>query len=219
MQFVMKPAEDGVAALAQAIQGFLSRQKRVLWLVSGGSNIPLSVDVMARLPEELTDGLVVMLIDERFGPVGHADSNSQQLLDAGFDAKWGQFIPVMDGSDEQTTVQRYAHNLETYLSKSDAAIAQFGMGSDGHVAGILPGSPAAASQESVVIYDGADGRRRITPTFPTLRRLTSSYLFAYGEGKRSQLEDLRDKQLPLAEQPAQILKELPDVYIYNDQIV
>ena len=218
MQFIRATAGEGAHAVGGCIRDQLAAGKRVLWFYSGGSNIPLAVQIMKDLPSDLTNRLVIMPIDERYGPLGHEDSNGRQLLDAGFDAKQATLIPILDGSDETKTVQQFAHNLEMYLSQCDVSVAQLGMGSDGHVAGILPHSPAVSSQEPVIIYDGSDGRRRITPTFQILRQLSATYLLAFGDNKRPELEKLRDLNLPLAEQPAQILKELSNVYVYNDQI-
>ena len=218
MQFIRGEASEGAAALAMALKTALEQGKRVLWFFSGGSNIPLTVRIIGRLPAELTKNLVIMPVDERFGPVGHADSNVQQLLDAGFDSKRATFVPVLDGSDETTTVRRFSDHLTNFLAKSDAVIGQLGMGADGHIAGILPHSPAIGAQGQVAIYDGSDGRRRVTPTFGVLQKLTATYLFAYGSSKKAALEQLRNDTLPLAEQPAQILKDMPNVYVYNDQI-
>lgn len=218
MRFVKQSAEKAAQALQQRIRQELDTGKRVLWLFSGGSNIPLTVQVMKGLPKELTEHLVIMPIDERYGPVGHPDSNVQQLLDMGFDAKQGRLIPVLNGSPAEETAKHFAENLEKYLSASDFAICQLGMGTDGHVSGILPHTSAVTADGLAFYYHGTDGRERITTTFQVLRRLNATYLFAYGDNKRQQLLDSRDKPLSLNEQPAQILKEMSDVTVYNDQV-
>lgn len=218
MRFIKQPASEGVAALSKQLQQELSAGKRVLWFFSGGSNIPLTVQVMEGLPAALTAKLVVMPIDERYGDPGHADSNAQQLLDAGFDAKRGKLIPVLDGRPAEETSKHFAENLEKYVSESDIVIGQLGMGPDGHISGILPHTSAVTANGLAHYYHGTDGRERITTTLPLLRRLNAIYLFAYGDSKRQQLLDLRDKALPLDDQPAQILKEMPDATVYNDQI-
>lgn len=218
MRFMKQPAAEVVQALQQRIRQELEEGRRVLWFFSGGSNIPLAVQTMNGLPVEMTSRLVVMPIDERYGPVGHEDSNVQQLLDAGFDAKQGKLIPVLDGSPAEEAAKRFAENLEHYLSGSDITIGQLGMGPDGHISGILPHTAAVTADGLAYFYHSTDGRERITTTFPLLRRLDTTYLFAYGDSKRQQLLDLRNRTLPLDDQPAQILKEMPDVSVYNDQV-
>lgn len=207
-----------MAALSNRLQQELSAGKRVLWFFSGGSSIPLAAQVMSGLAAELTAKLVVMPIDERYGPVGHEDSNVQQLLNTEFDARQGKLVPVLDGSPAKEAAKHFAENLERYLSECDIAIGQLGMGPDGHISGILPHTSAVTANRLAYYYHGTDGRERITTTLPMLRRLDAIYLFAYGDNKRQQLLDLRDKALPINDQPAQMLKEMSDATVYNDQI-
>jgi hypothetical protein len=48
--------------------------------------------------------------------------------------------------------------------------------------------------------------------------IDSAYVFTFGEAKRPQLEILLNSDVPLSHQPAQLLKQLPEAYVYNDQI-
>jgi hypothetical protein len=47
--------------------------------------------------------------------------------------------------------------------------------------------------------------------------VTVAYLLAYGEDKRPALENLKT-ELPPNQQPAQILKDIAEAYVYNDQV-
>jgi len=51
----------------------------VLWLVPGGSNIPIAVEAMDMIRKEMSGlslkYLTITLSDERYGSVGHKDSN------------------------------------------------------------------------------------------------------------------------------------------------
>ena len=47
-----------------------------LWLLSGGSCVAVAVEAAKLVRADLADRLTVSLIDERFGAVGHSDSNS-----------------------------------------------------------------------------------------------------------------------------------------------
>lgn len=196
----------------------LSNGLNVLWLVTGGSNISLGAEVMRQIPEDLTPKLTMLLTDERFGEVGHKDSNVRQLDEAGFDPKRGRFIPVIEpGVAYEDTIIRYGNNFQQALAASDIAIALFGMGADGHIAGILPGSPAVDSADYAAGYDTADFRR-VTLTPKALLQLTAAYLVVFGEQKLQPLENLQTQDLPLDQQPAQLLKQIPDAYVLNDQI-
>lgn len=217
MQFIRAEASEGVRALEAELQGLLGQGKRVLWFTSGGSNIPLIVQIMGKLDDEQTKRLTIMPGDERFGLVGHENSNVQQLLDAGFTPKRATFIPMLTNTSLEETVSRYEDALKDALARNDVVIAQLGMGADGHIAGILPHSSAVTSDKLVACYEGPDFTR-LTLTFPTLRRIHTAFLFAYGVGKLEALQNLHDKELPLDEQPAQILKAIPKAYVYNDQV-
>ena len=70
--------EDIAHAIVRAAE-----KGKVLYLASGGSSIPLSVAVLRAVPASLRAQVTVTLTDERFGPVGHTDSNWQQMREAG----------------------------------------------------------------------------------------------------------------------------------------
>ncbi len=209
---------DGIGPLYKRLRRELGEGKKVLWLVPGGSNIPLSVAVMAKLPAALTANLAVILTDERYGEVGHPDSNTRQLTEAGFAPKQATVVPVlMPGLSLEDTCRRYAEVFTVAARHADTIIGQFGMGTDGHIAGMLPGSIAVGSADLAVGY-AAPGFTRITLTPVALRQLTAGYLFAFGDAKRLALQRLQSETLSLDEQPVQILKQLPEAYVYNDQI-
>jgi 6-phosphogluconolactonase/glucosamine-6-phosphate isomerase/deaminase len=81
----------------------------------------------------------------------------------------------------------------------------------------LPGSPAITDEKFVAGYD-AGNFTRITLTPPALRQIAVAFAFVYGKSKFEALQNLHDNDLPLDEQPAQILKQLNESYVYNDQI-
>jgi 6-phosphogluconolactonase/glucosamine-6-phosphate isomerase/deaminase len=211
--------EEGVADLSQRLAKELADGKRVLWLVSGGSNIEASIKVMSSLPTELTPKLSIMLGDERYGEVGHPDSNWAQLLQAGFNPGKATVYPILQaGLSFESTTDRFNKIANQALAENDLVIAQLGIGPDGHIAGILPDSVAAHEQTQMVCgYDGGQ-HRRLTLTFPALLKVHVSYTFAFGDSKHQALQDLQAGTLELNKQPAQILRELPEAYIYNDQL-
>ena len=219
MQFIKTPdPELGTDSLSHRLTEHLANGEKVLWLVSGGSNIPLSVAIMRRLSPSLTANLSILLSDERFGPTGHADSNATQLLTAGFDHKQATILPVLVGIlNLSDSLARYESTVRQALSEADYVIGQFGIGNDGHIAGILPNSPAVDGADFVAAYQ-SDPFLRLTLTAHALKRLSVAFIFAYGASKHQALEQLRDTTLAYAEQPAQILKELPEAYVYNDQV-
>jgi len=220
MHFIRGDWQTGEQALAAELRQALSTGKPIVWLVSGGSNIASSVRVMRQLPADRLQRLTVMPVDERYGTIGHDDSNVTQLLAAGFEPGTATFLGVLQpGLDFLATAQAYQEHVATVFAQAGVIIiAQLGMGSDGHVAGILPHSPATEPTEQLAVAYESHPYRRITLTFAALRQVNTVYLFAFGAEKLSAVTNLAMHNLSFEEQPAQILKELFNVYVYNDQV-
>lgn len=218
MQFYKQPVREGRLRLTDLLLLELKQNKSVLWLVTGGSSIKTAVAIMNDLSGHESN-LTISLTDERYGPVGHPDSNWQQLLDAGFNSGSAKTHPVLEnGLSLEVTAQLFSEWLDDTLQMVDIAIGQFGIGSDGHISGILPHSVATEPTEALAICYKTDQYARVTTSFAAIKRLNMTYCFVYGEDKQLALQKLLHKQVPLAEQPAQILKQLSQAYVYNDQV-
>jgi len=212
--------EDRVAGerrLGEELGGLLGAGKRVLWLVSGGSNIDAAVRVMDGLAESKLEKLTVMLMDERYGAVGHADSNWAQLLEAGFKARRTRTVPVLtEGADIEETTNKFATSAEQEFQQAEVVIGQFGMGADGHTAGILPNSPATTDDQVWAVYYDGGQYQRITLSLYALRKVDAAYLLAYGADKSDQLQTFCNQELSITDQPVQLLKAIPRTYVFNE---
>lgn len=205
--------------IADRLQAELSHGKKVLWLLSGGSNIGIEAQALAMLPLDRQANLTITLNDERFGPYGHKDSNLRQFHDALQTEPKAKIIPIIvpESLPLEATTAHFGDNITKEVATADVVITQLGMGSDGHIAGILPHTPSASATGAVTSYT-TEQFVRITVTFETLKRVNVAYLFAFGTDKREQLERLQNSNVPIEEQPAQFLKQLSEVYVYNDQL-
>ncbi len=203
--------------LVEGIGKYLKGNKNVLWLLSGGSNINIEVEVLEKLKKDfggkLKNILAVTLTDERHGPVGHADSNWQQLGEAGFDFDAVQAVPVLNDLELKETVIYFGKKYRDLTAWAEVVVGQFGLGTDGHTAGVLPGTVGVKDQATASGYDGGKFRR-ITLTLKTIKNITVAYTFAFGESKKEIIIKLQNEDLPLTEMPAQILKEIPESYLY-----
>lgn len=201
--------------LSRELNKILQHGGKALWLLSGGSAVDIAVKVRDTLP--VTKGLTVMQVDERFGPVEHRDSNWQKLLEAGFNTKGIDCQPVLqNGLPPDKTAKNYEKKLADELAKAHFAVGLFGIGADGHTAGILPGSPAVDSPKLVESYEAKDFKR-ITITPAAIAKLDLAFVYVVGEEKREVLENLQ-KDLPVSEQPAQALKLAKAAYVYNEWV-
>lgn len=220
MEFVHTDTpEIGTKALADALGESLKAGKRTLWLICGGSNIAVAVSAMhslhATIAPDLLGLLTVMQTDERFGPVGHPDSNWTQLEEQHFPFDVVRALPILQNQSLEETIERYGLRAEEEFNLAESIVALFGIGVDSHIAGILPHSKAATSSLSIDGYVGTP-YTRISLTFPMLRRIDQAFVFAFGETKRNAIESLHDLPLPLEEAPCHILREIPSVTVYSD---
>jgi 6-phosphogluconolactonase/glucosamine-6-phosphate isomerase/deaminase len=209
-------AEAVTNYLTDVLRAKLGAGQRVLWLIPGGSAIGVAVAVAQNLQDTDLRGLTVTLTDERYGPVGHADSNWLQLEQAGFSLPGARLVPVLHGHSIEETTTEFAQHLQEYCQGAAYCLGFFGMGPDGHTAGILPNSPAVAMTDWAASYQGPDFMR-VTMTAPAIAALSEAVVYAMGEAKAEPLQRLQT-ELSLAEQPAQALKQVPKLTIFNDQI-
>jgi 6-phosphogluconolactonase/glucosamine-6-phosphate isomerase/deaminase len=193
----------------------LEKDEAVIWLVSGGSAIDTAVAVSDRLSEYDITKLSVSLVDERFGVVGHENENWQQLLDKGFHLPTSELHRPLIGQDRATTSEAFGEWLKDRLTDADYSIALFGIGSDGHTAGIKPGSPAVKAEGWTADYTWKDFER-ITMTFNAIKKLDLAVLQVNGDNKFPALHQLLNETVPLDTQPAQIFKEVKKSILFTD---
>lgn len=206
--------EHVAEALSQKIIAKLQDGKKVLWLVPGGSAIAVATHAAKAIAAVPHQDLTVTLTDERYGPVDHPDSNWRQLAEAGFRLPEARLLPVLTGVDRTTTAANFGDTLQRELQQADWAIGLFGMGADGHTAGMLPGSPAVHADSYAEVYD-APNFERLTMTTRAIPELDEAVVYAVGQEKWPALKSLQGEK-PVSEQPAQILKQVPVLTIYTD---
>jgi 6-phosphogluconolactonase/glucosamine-6-phosphate isomerase/deaminase len=222
MQFLRENTGAAERTIAKQICDALYADTRVLWLVSGGSNVASEVAIMEQVRNHCIgklEGLAILPMDERYGSPGHENSNVQALRAAGFDAGEATLIDVlMHNMPFEQTLAFYSEVTGAALDNAGAIIGQFGLGADGHVAGVLPGSVATEANENITAgYEWTD-YLRLTLTPHALRAVQVAYVLAYGSSKQAALDRLRQKAEPLRDLPAMLLYDIADVYVYNDQL-
>lgn len=218
MKFIkLKDQSEAGKIVAEKIGGYLKDNKKVLWLLSGGSNVLVEVQILNILKEKfgtsLKEKLAVTLTDERYGNIGHADSNWMQLIEDGFDISAVRALPVLCGLEPKETVIKFGKNYRDLTAWADIIIGQFGIGTDGHTAGVLPDTIGVKDQGTACFYDGGK-YQRISLTLKTIKNINVAYTLALGESKKEVINKLKNEDIFLEEMPAQILKEIPESYLY-----
>jgi 6-phosphogluconolactonase/glucosamine-6-phosphate isomerase/deaminase len=187
----------------------------VLWLVPGGSAMRVAAKVLARLEDEDTSKLCITLTDERYGRPGHSDENWNQLQQLGFAVNSINAYRVLRGEDADTTAADFSHKLGELFATYDYKLGLFGIGADGHTAGIKPLSPAVDSSELAVYFVGED-HERITMTARAIRHLDEVVAYVHGDEKQTTLREMLQHERSLSEQPAQILKSVAKATVFCD---
>lgn len=220
MKFSMEAAGDAEQHIATTLVHLLRSEPAVTWFVSGGSAIASQIRIMQVILRNDPDGklqqkLMILPVDERFGPYNHSDSNSAQMRNAGFDPGRADWHDVLQRNlSLEETVEAYAQLVDHAL-KTSVLIATLGMGADAHTAGILPGSPAIdESAEPVLAYKWTD-YTRMTTSFSVLRQLQVADVLAYGEAKQQALGRLQKRDEPISAVPSMVLYDVPTVTVYN----
>lgn len=203
-----------------------------LFLVSGGSSL-FVLDFMPAVA--VRSNIQVGLVDERWTK-SERDWNTYSYKKTDFakklSARGAPFIPIdttIAGSAAES-----AQTYETYLKQwrnlfsNGLIVALFGIGADGHTAGILPFPGQKEMFEQTFLntrqwYVGYDTgtigtcATRITMTLHCLmQEIDMSVVYISGEEKR---EALRRTLLPdgsLCETPARIFNEVRNVRLFTD---
>lgn len=213
MKYVQIQTVDTVIDhVVDTLSSHLLSGERVVWLLSGGSAIEPQVRIAQALQKLDVTHLHVGLVDERYGPVGHKDENYLQLMNALFPFYVSRVLSGKSGPD---TAKSFGAKTKKALREADFSLGIFGIGADGHTAGIKPGSPAATSTEPAIFYEW-DDHQRITLAPPTLRQLDEAIIYAVGTEKAETLRTLMQKDSSISDQPAQLLKSVKSCTLFTD---
>ncbi len=197
---------------------------------TGGSALEV-VDRLAVL--DRMDRITVSMMDERFDPTGECGNFSRLSRTVWFGRAMAvgmQAIPTetLEGDTPESLAERFEQAIASWLSAHPQGkiVALFGMGDDGHTAGIFPDDDSARFEDRfeesslVLAYhveNAACSKDRITVTFTLMRKIDHGFAYVCGEGKRPALERLRGDIHELTNRlPAALWKELRDMTVMTD---
>lgn len=201
--------------LTSTLAAHLEADESVLWLVPGGSAMKVAAQVLAALEDVDTSKLCVTLTDERYGRPDHPDENWTQLEQLGFNVSMINAYRVLRGEDIEITAQDFGDKLQRLFATYDYKIGLFGIGADGHTAGIKPHSVATTSDEYAAQFEG-DDFARVTMTPKAIASLDEVVAYAHGADKFATLRQLLHETVPIYDQPAQALKTVGMSTLFSD---
>ncbi|KPC53566.1 6-phosphogluconolactonase [Amantichitinum ursilacus] len=173
--------------------------------VSGGRTPAGMFKALSELDIDF-DKVYATLVDERWVPVDHADSNERtvrQNLLVGKAAAIHFVSPVSAAATPHEGQAEIEQRFATLPAPFDVLI--LGMGEDGHTASLFPNAPeleaACASTDLVAaVTPPVAPHKRITLTLPTIAKAHNVIVHITGEGKKELLQTALTEDKPLTEQ-------------------
>ena len=159
--------------------------------VSGGRT-PWEMFAELTQAELALDRVALYQVDERVAPDGDPQRNLTHLRDAlgSTPAETAEVVamPVTAGDLDDAAIS-YAKRLPERFD-----LLHLGLGPDGHTASLVPGDPVLDVDDRLVAVtaDAYQGQRRMTLTYPALRRATELVWLVAGADKRDALAALLD---------------------------
>jgi len=189
-------AEVVAEIAAKALQADLSAQGRASLFVSGGSTPKPAFEQLSRAALDWA-GVTVGLVDERWVPPGHAESNERLVRTHLLTGRAGAagFVPMwtFDADVEAAAAER---DLAYRPHCTAASFVLLGMGTDGHTASWFPdmsslGTVISPPEDKCVIAVEAKAATtplRLTLTGPAIMNAKRAALLVFGTRKRDVLE-------------------------------
>jgi 6-phosphogluconolactonase len=224
--------DEAVSRATDSLLTYLTQQTRTetTLLLSGGSATLIYQQLVQKSHHfDSLKWLQVGQIDERWGAVGHVDSNQRAIRNTGLVEAWerkgAQFHWVLHEPTSLTeTADSYQSWLETRFATT-SVLAVLGVGGDGHTAGILPFQDQVLFDHTFPddrIFVGyeypqeTEFPQRLTVTPSALQSLTWFTGVMWGENKEPVWQKLGEsKPLSVSQFPVQLLTSVPGVFYFG----
>lgn len=201
----------------------------ILFLTSGGS----SLDILENL-KVTHSHFSLGVLDERYDTDSNINNFAILSQTQFFKENEKQFVNIFDTRvREQETLDEFSGRFDRLLkdwisnNPDGVVIATIGMGSDGHIAGIMPFPENEVIFEGlfndprryVVGYDAGDKNQysqRVTTNLPFLKRVDFAVAYITGYKKKDAFSRVLADEGKLSETPARVLHEMKQVIVFTD---
>ena len=189
-------AEAAAALIAQRARAAVELRGRFVLALSGGRTPWLMLAVLARMELPWAD-LHIVQVDERVAPAGAAERNLTRIREslAGRLPLFAGNLHAMpvEAADLDAAVRAYASTLRVVAGTPVILdLVHLGLGADGHTASLVPADAALDVQDADVTLAGPyQGTRRMTLTYPVIKRARELMFVVTGADKAAMLARLR----------------------------
>ena len=196
---IFDTTDDVLAAIARTLVQRVHAGARTIALSGGSTPKPLyAVLGVAPLREELAEFPITwVVVDERYVPIDHPDSNAgmmQKTLFANGISPGHRFLPFRTELTDPALTARAFEDEWRSLGINTLDVVLLGMGEDGHTASLFPGTPVLDVEGRIAaeVYVPRLDSWRVTLTKPVLRAATLRLVLAPGAKKKPVFEALRE---------------------------
>ncbi len=186
--------------VAKAVVGVMeetvSRKGSCSVALSGGSTPRRLYELLATVHRDRVPWAALCLFwcDERYVPPDDPRSNFRLVRETLLDHPAGESVSVhpmpTDSADPDAAALAYEDTLRRHLPElpgdwPELDLALLGLGADGHIASLFPGSDAVdeVSRQVLAVTAPAEPPRRLTLTLPVLQRANRVYILVAGHEK------------------------------------
>ncbi|MBI2463810.1 6-phosphogluconolactonase [Candidatus Peregrinibacteria bacterium] len=213
--------EDFIHESVEYIANACRQKKGIIRVALSGGSTPKPVyEAFALLENILFERVEFFIMDERYVPLNHKDSNYRLIRESLLDPlkKKGKKFRNFHFFDTALSIDGALKKYEKELSghwNFDLCVA--GIGTDGHIASLFPRSSALREKKKLTAHTTTQQfavRDRLTLTFPKILKSKKILVLLQGRAKQGIIKDLKDKGKSMIDMPAKKLLKYPSVDIY-----
>jgi len=205
--------DDLTAATARTILQRVAGGARTIALSGGSTPKPLYA-LLGRSAELREAPIVWVVVDERYVPIEHPESNAgmmEQTLFAGGMAPAHRFLRFRTELDDPAATARAFEDEWRELGLGELDLVLLGVGDDGHTASLFPGTAVLQVEDRIAseVFVPRLNAWRVTITRPVIRAAKARLVLVGGASKRPILEQVRaGADYPIA----QVTRETTDTW-------
>ena len=166
--------------------------------LSGGSTPKFFYELFAEKYKDYSN-IYLWTVDERHVDINDEKSN-QRMINSIFSNSNLNIIEYSYEEDPGYSAKDYTTKVFSKIDKLNAAI--LGVGEDGHIASLFPGTTALNADEKGFVQNEVNilTRWRVTSTFELLKNVEHVYLLVTGDNKKEIIEKIgKENDLPVNE--------------------